>query len=164
MGHWCSISFFLFLSIAILNLCDAHGPGNCQEDYVQVHNCIRKVLNLPCLKYDPALEKSAQEWADQRKDCALIHSTGPVGENMAYGPELNITYAVQLWLDERLDYKYSTNECLQMCGHYTQIVWKNTERVGCARSLCDRKDGGWTYYTVVCQYDPPGNVVGQWPY
>lgn len=162
MGYWRNILLALALSMTIIHLSHAHDAGNRQEDYVQVHNCIRKVLNLPCLKYDPELEKTAQEWADQRKDCALIHSDLPVGENMAYGPNLNITYSVQMWLDERLDYDYPKNECIQMCGHYTQIVWKNSERVGCARSLCDGKDGN--HWTVVCQYGPPGNVVGQWPY
>ncbi|XP_071691674.1 pathogenesis-related protein 1B-like [Rutidosis leptorrhynchoides] len=159
MGHWYNISFYLVLSMAILHLSHAHDAGNSQEDYVSVHNCIRKVLNIPPLQYDPALEQAAQAWADQRKDCKLIHSD-KCGENMAYGPSLNITYAVQMWLDERRDYDCKENKCKKMCGHYTQIVWKNTQRVGCARSPCS--DG--TCFVVVCNYDPPGNVVGEVPY
>nr|XP_043623453.1 pathogenesis-related leaf protein 4-like [Erigeron canadensis] len=159
MAHLINISLVLAISFAVLQLTNAHDAGNSHEDYVSVHNCIRKVLNLPPLVYDPEMEKFAQSWADQRKDCAMIHSDR-CGENMASGPDMNITYGIQLWLDERLDYDYPNNNCMKMCGHYTQIVWKNTQRVGCARSQCADP----TCWVVVCNYDPPGNVVGQWPY
>lgn len=42
------------------------------------------------------------------------------------------------------------------CGHYTQVVWANTKRVGCAAAEC--RNGG-TF--VVCSYDPPGNMDGR---
>ncbi|XWS52169.1 hypothetical protein CRYUN_Cryun11dG0043900 [Craigia yunnanensis] len=35
-----------------------------------------------------------------------------------------------------------------MCGHYTQIVWKNTRRIGCARVICDNGD-----VFMTCNYD-----------
>ncbi len=49
-----------------------------------------------------------------------------------------------------------------VCGHYTQIVWKNTERIGCGKATA-RRDGIFKVYWV-CQYDPSGNYVGQRPY
>ena len=49
-----------------------------------------------------------------------------------------------------------------VCGHYTQIVWKNTERIGCGKAT-SRQNGLFTVYWV-CQYDPSGNYVGQKPY
>lgn len=79
-------------------------------------------------------------------------------ENMAQGA-INGSMAVQFWLYERLDYDYNENECIKMCGHYSQIVWANSERVGCGRALCSN---GWGYI-IVCNYDPPGNVVSQKP-
>ena len=45
-----------------------------------------------------------------------------------------------------------------MCGHYTQIVWETTQKVGCAKIQCDGFD------LWVCNYDPPGNWVGEKPY
>ena len=42
----------------------------------------------------------------------------------------------------------------QETGHFTQVVWKNTKRVGCALS---RKGD---HVVVVCRYDPPGNFLG----
>jgi uncharacterized protein YkwD len=40
-------------------------------------------------------------------------------------------------------------------GHYTQMIWKGTTRVGCAV----RKGRKWDF--LICRYSPPGNVVGQ---
>lgn len=52
-------------------------------------------------------------------------------------------------------------------GHFTQLVWKATRQMGCARVDCgydpeeddDNSDRAKGWY-VVCEYDPPGNVVG----
>jgi len=56
------------------------------------------------------------------------------------------------------------------CGHYTQIVWDTTTQVGCAIQACPAGIGSpppgvttaWSY--VVCDYSPPGNIVGLRPY
>jgi hypothetical protein len=39
---------------------------------------------------------------------------------------------------------------------FTQLVWKSTKRAGCA--IVDCAEG----YSVVCRYDPPGNIAGQY--
>ncbi|KAI3715937.1 hypothetical protein L6452_22929 [Arctium lappa] len=159
MEHWHNISIVLALSMAILHLSHAHSEP---DDYLQAHSCMRRVLELPPLCWDPELAKAAESWAQQRKDCKMIHS-GRSGENMASGPDINGSYAVQMWVDERPNYDYKENKCTKdMCGHYTQVVWRNTERVGCARVKCDPPDN--PCYLVVCNYDPPGNVVGEHPY
>jgi pathogenesis-related protein 1 len=46
-----------------------------------------------------------------------------------------------------------------MCGHYTQVVWKDSKEVGCAAYQCDDKSQVW-----VCQYKPAGNYVDQKPF
>ncbi len=43
-------------------------------------------------------------------------------------------------------------------GHYTQLVWRGTRDVGCAKVFCSG------YMIVVCNYNPPGNVLGLRPY
>jgi hypothetical protein len=40
-------------------------------------------------------------------------------------------------------------------GHYTQMIWKGTIRIGCAV----HKSRQWDF--LICRYSPPGNVVGQ---
>jgi len=61
-----------------------------------------------------------------------------------------------------VDYTYSTNSCAsgKVCGHYTQVVWKNSTKIGCAGVVCS--NGGGIIYG--CNYDPPGNYSGQKPY
>ena len=46
-----------------------------------------------------------------------------------------------------------------MSGHYTQVIWAATTRVGCGRVTCTRQSQQWTL--VVCNYSPRGNVLGQ---
>jgi len=45
-----------------------------------------------------------------------------------------------------------------VCGHYTQIVWRDTKQVGCGVARDNRRE------IWVCNYDPPGNWVGHRPY
>jgi hypothetical protein len=73
-----------------------------------------------------------------------------------------------MWAAEAPDYDYATNTCKagQVCGHYTQIVWRSTTAVGCAFRTCTTGSpfgsGSWDFW--VCDYAPPGNYVGQRPY
>ncbi|MGH0134120.1 UNVERIFIED_CONTAM: hypothetical protein FKN15_004132 [Acipenser sinensis] len=63
--------------------------------------------------------------------------------------------AVQAWYDEVKDFKYgvgSTNGAV--VGHYTQVVWYRSNKVGCAVAHCP---GSKYEYFYVCQYCPPGN-------
>ena len=67
------------------------------------------------------------------------------------------------WAEEKSDYTYSSNTCASgaICGHYTQLVWRNTTRVGCAIHTCP----GLTYGSAIfCDYYPAGNFNGQKPY
>lgn len=86
-----------------------------------------------------------------------------LGENIYWGSGSTWTPndAVKAWADEEKYYTYATNTCAsgQQCGHYTQIVWRNTRKIGCARVVCDTGD-----VFMTCNYDPVGNYVGQRPY
>uniref|UniRef100_A0A3Q0QT12 SCP domain-containing protein n=1 Tax=Amphilophus citrinellus TaxID=61819 RepID=A0A3Q0QT12_AMPCI len=68
---------------------------------------------------------------------------------------------------EHLDYDFQNNSCDEekMCGHYTQMVWADTHRVGCAFHLCDTMEGlDWDRVSfLVCNYYP-GNYEGERPY
>ncbi|KAK1414574.1 hypothetical protein QVD17_30321 [Tagetes erecta] len=162
MGHSCNISLVLAIFISVLHLSHAQDKGSAPDDYVSMHNCIRRVLNLKPVTWDEELAKKAQAYAEERKvDCQLIHAPfSGDGENLAMGQDLSGTWATQLWLDERLDYDHQKNECTAMCGHYTQIVWNTTERIGCGKARCN--DGKTNF--ICCRYNPPGNYIGQYPY
>ncbi|XP_074310357.1 pathogenesis-related protein 1A-like [Silene latifolia] len=135
-------------------------------DYIAAHKSARSAVGVATLVWDTNLAKYAQTYANQRAaDCNLVHSaTEDYGENIAvgYGYSNGFTGvdAVNLWVAEKPHYDYYSNTCKNgECGHYTQVVWRDTVRLGCARVTC--KNGG---VFVTCNYDPPGNYEGEKPY
>ncbi|KAJ4951039.1 hypothetical protein NE237_027871 [Protea cynaroides] len=137
-------------------------------EFLFAHNMVRALKwELP-LMWDNQLENYARWWAGQRQsDCKLEHSFPEdgfkLGENIYWGSGSSWTPkdAVSAWANEVKYYNYESNTCQagQMCGHYTQIVWKNTRRIGCARVVCDDGD-----VFMTCNYDPVGNYIGERPY
>ncbi|KAL0483397.1 pathogenesis-related protein [Acrasis kona] len=71
--------------------------------------------------------------------------------------------AVTYWINESKDYNYKTNTCAagKVCGHYTQVVWRSSTKIGCARVKCSNIKYG---ATILCNYEPGGNYNGQKPY
>jgi pathogenesis-related protein 1 len=140
----------------------------------QMHNVERRKVGVPDLTWDPALAAIAQAWASkcEDKDAPMglvdhnpnrgVGYQGSVGENI-FGSSATASseQAVSSWVAELNSYDYAKNSCSGVCGHYTQVVWKTTTKVGCAIYKCaGLKYGG----TLVCDYSPAGNVNGQRPY
>ncbi|KAL3692371.1 hypothetical protein R1sor_006022 [Riccia sorocarpa] len=140
-----------------------------ERQFTDPHNAARKavrVVSMANLTWDWSLANYAQNWANSRasraNNCVLKHSNGPYGENIFWASWNSTPLdAVKLWLAEKPYYNYTTNSCKpgKMCGHYTQIVWKTTTKVGCASAKCP---AGGTF--TVCSYNPPGNYIGERPY
>lgn len=121
---------------------------------------------LPALSWDATLASDAQNWAS---NCQFAHSHGPYGENIyaSYGMAVTGASVVDSWVSEKANYDYANNSCSGVCGHYTQVVWASSIRLGCALQVCSQNSpfgtgGNWDL--VVCEYDPPGNDLGQRPY
>ncbi|XP_055004140.1 peptidase inhibitor 16-like [Boleophthalmus pectinirostris] len=145
-----------------------------EELLVELHNRYRGVVQpsasamLP-LKWDGNLKILAEKYA---ATCVWNHNPEleDTGENLYVGTgELDLERALEKWFLEKADYSYYNNSCEEdkMCGHYTQMVWADTHRVGCAVHLCAQMEGlGWSDPThfLVCNYFPAGNYEGERPY
>ncbi|XP_044431901.1 pathogenesis-related protein PRB1-2-like [Triticum aestivum] len=88
----------------------------------------------------------------------------PFGENIFWGSGQSWTAAnaVTSWVDEKRNYHFNTNTCDagKVCGHYTQVVWRKSTRIGCARVVCAGNRGVF----ITCNYNPPGNFNGERPF
>ncbi|PWA45153.1 pathogenesis-related protein [Artemisia annua] len=138
---------------------------NVINEFLALQNQARAARRVPPLVWDPKLARYAAMYAKQRQqDCLLRHSNGPYGENIFWGSGngWRPAQAAAAWVGERRWYAYGSNSCNggQECGHYTQIVWKTTCRVGCAKVTCAKGRGVF----MICNYDPPGNYIGEKPY
>lgn len=67
--------------------------------------------------------------------------------------------ATQLWYDEVKDYDYGQPGFAMNTGHFTQVVWKGTSKLGLGVSF-SQGDGR---VVIVGRYNPPGNVTGDFP-
>jgi len=136
----------------------------------EAHNKYRRKTGggLPDLVWDENIAAYAQQWANhlkQTRRCNMQHRSGryrvkQYGENLAWssGRELEAADVVAMWYSEIKDYNYNNNSCSGVCGHYTQVVWRNSKKVGCGMARCGNSE------VWVCSYDPPGNWVGEKPY
>ncbi|KAJ6716447.1 CYSTEINE-RICH SECRETORY PROTEIN-RELATED [Salix koriyanagi] len=150
---------FCLVSLALVHPSHAQ---NLPQDYLNAHNAARSQVSVANIIWDSTVAAYALNYANSRiSDCNLVHSNGPYGENLAKGSgSFTGTAAVNLWVAEKPHYDYASNSCVGgQCLHYTQVVWRNSVRVGCARVQCTN---GWWF--ISCNYDPPGNYIGQRPY
>ncbi|MDO9043525.1 MAG: CAP domain-containing protein [Desulfocapsaceae bacterium] len=137
---------------------------------VTLHNTIRAEVGVGPVRWSQKLASYAQQWADHlaTSRCGMEHRPRSgkwreeYGENLFIGTarHYGTPDAVRAWAAEKSKYH---GEALQSshwadAGHYTQIVWQDTTQIGCAAGSCKGK------LIVVCNYDPPGNFLGQKPY
>ena len=111
------------------------------------------------MTWSTQLEGFAQEWAN---NCQFQHSGGKfgrIGENLAAGTgNYGISDMVGDWMAEVTEYNPSN----PVASHFTQVVWKGTGQIGCAKATCNGIFAGFgasTFY--VCEYSDAGNVSGQ---
>lgn len=175
--------YILLLAIpALLAGESVAGETGEMQGMIRAHNEVRAALDMPGLEWSDEVAAVAQEWASylaEKNHCKLKHrpSSGKYarryGENIYWASALKWSdgraevqrispdEVVGSWAGEAEDYRYSDNSCRpgKVCGHYTQVVWRNSTRLGCGMAICSDKGQVW-----VCSYDPPGNFIGEKPY
>jgi len=113
------------------------------------------------ISWSDTLAISAQEHADYLASTNTFeHGNSPYGENLyASGSDVGYVTAINSWYEEKSYFNTTTKEYSYQSGHYTQLIWKNTTEVGCAKS----SSSSWRTI-IVCRYNPPGNYIGQSAY
>ena len=129
---------------------------------LNAHNQWRQQVGVPPLSWSSELANYAQDWANQLSARGAINHrpNNSFGENIFWisGRQASPAEVVDSWGNEVRDYDYNSNSCRNVCGHYTQVVWKNTQQVGCGVARSGEQE------IWVCNYNPPGNYNGQRPY
>lgn len=130
------------------------------NEILKAHNRYRKEVGIPYLTWDEQLAVDARKWACHLNHDVhhLQHSGTAYGENLAWGQLGSWTNAVNLLASEKKYFKNgefpnicNDNGDWRRAGHYSQIIWKNTKKVGAGKS-----GNYWVF-----RYSPAGNVMGQ---
>ena len=136
--------------LAIITPCAAQEDS--PQDFVDPHNAARSDVGAGAVSWDDTVAAYARSYGED----IFWGSGGGAGWSAAD--------AVASWVAEKRWYDHGSNSCSapegRSCGHYTQVVWRDSTAVGCARVVCD--NGGGVFIT--CNYNPPGNVGGLSPY
>jgi hypothetical protein len=126
--------------------------------------------------WNAAVAATADSWA---AGCSWMHAARgqriymgtQMGENLGAGSGTNWTPEGlgQGWIEEEQFYDCPSNTCAggEVCGHYTQVIWRNSTQVGCAIRTCTigspfgNGSGSWRF--LVCRFLPAGNDTNQRP-
>lgn len=133
------------------------------------HNAVRASVGLPRLSWDPALGNSAAAYAQRLAFTNVFQhsdrkSRPGVGENLWMGTRgaYSVETMIGGWASEGRYFTPGLFPAVSRTGnwmdvgHYTQMIWPTTTRVGCALA-----SNGRTEY-LVCHYAGKGNIDGKW--
>ncbi|XP_053601616.1 uncharacterized protein LOC128670180 isoform X1 [Plodia interpunctella] len=134
-----------------------------EEECLTAHNDYRRKHGVPPLKLNKKLCKYAEEWAKTlTKSGKMQHrDQDEYGENIFYAWSSDPNFVVSgkdpvdKWYSEIKDHKFGKEPTNLGTGHFTQVVWEDTQEVGVGIA---RSKEGQVY--VVANYFPPGNMVG----
>ena len=134
---------------------------------VQLHNQTRASAGVQPIYWDAALAAAADRYAVELARTVRWGHSSPAtrpgqGENLWMGTRgaFSVDQMVGSWASEgrwfqrgRFPQVSATGNWAEV-GHYSQMIWPGTLRVGCAVRSSARND------YLVCRYSPAGNVVG----
>lgn len=130
---------------------------------LDAHNKYRTKHKVSPLTWSDEIAKEAQAWAEKlARARKLQHATQKerkgYGENIAMFSgrfEIAADEATNMWYSEVKDYRFDKPGFQGNTGHFTQVVWKESNELGMGRA--QTADGKLTY--VVARYNPAGNLL-----
>lgn len=136
---------------------------------IAAHNAARAEVGAPAVVWDNDLGTAAAAYAQQmaltgRFEHSDRKARRGIGENLWMGTHgaYSIEAMVGSWISEKRAFvpgifpnNSRTGNWIDV-GHYTQMIWPATQRVGCALAATGRTD------YLVCRYAPAGNIDGKW--
>lgn len=134
---------------------------------VAIHNQVRIAEGVGPVTWDRSLAAAADGYAQQlATGGSWGHSPNALrdgqGENLWMGTRgaFSVDQMVWAWASERSMFRRGAFPAVSRTGrwedvgHYTQMIWPRSTRVGCAIRSSSRND------YLVCRYSPGGNVMG----
>uniref|UniRef100_F6QD80 SCP domain-containing protein n=1 Tax=Ciona intestinalis TaxID=7719 RepID=F6QD80_CIOIN len=112
---------------------------------------VAKAYANKCLwKHSPADTRKTNDFSVLGENLAMAYAFSPVSRDFIKETTFN-------WWNETHDFTYSTQICKpgRQCGHYTQVVWADSHKVGCGAAFCQHQFASHSIY-VVCNYGPSG--------
>ncbi|XP_030070380.1 GLIPR1-like protein 1 isoform X1 [Microcaecilia unicolor] len=147
---------------------------------LEAHNWLRSRAHPPAsnmldMSWDKRLANLASMWLERcilkpnayivppKKPHPLFKSIGEIRwVREGYADE----DPIKEWQLEEQNYHLTTNTCDRKCSSYTQVMWADTYKVGCAARRCKGIEGyeGGSGVIFLCHYGPKGNIPGKRPY
>ncbi|CAG2108950.1 unnamed protein product, partial [Medioppia subpectinata] len=147
-----------------LNLTSTDSTFN--DKCIKYHNKYRKRhLDTPALSISQEFSFPTSQPA-RLEDSGTNTTSGVYGVSIWYAPTTQAMdkwmyftcfETIQAWYSEQEYYIYNyASPVITFTKHFTQMVWKSTREVGCAKSYSA------TNFYVVCHYFPKGNIKDQY--
>ncbi|XP_063835531.1 uncharacterized protein LOC135084685 isoform X1 [Ostrinia nubilalis] len=135
-----------------------------ENEALEVHNEYRRDHGVAPLVLSKDISKISQKWAEElaKRDAMAYSLNQKYGESVYCGwsadpnTKIKARDCVDKWYSEINEFSFGRDPDVLTCGHFTQIVWKDTKELGVGSA---KSKSGKLY--VVCNYYPPGNFSGQ---
>lgn len=145
-----------------------------RREALEMHNIYRKRHGVPPLVLNDKINRYSQWWAEKMAATRKFeHSPSKkrpnYGENIYYSGSTDFKpgnvkggTSITAFYDEIKDYDYiqpgQRKKNGGQIGHFTQVVWRNSEELGVG--MATTKNGKMGYVYICCNYSPPGNWIG----
>lgn len=162
-----SAALIAFAAFSVPSVTAQEQAQNAETVWLSEHNKARADFGVKPLVWSDKLTKEAEGWAIKlAREGRIYHSSretrNGTGENLWMGSTgwFRPKQMTDGFINEKQYFKPGVFPRISKTGnwadvgHYTAIVWPETQQVGCALAKGPRMD------VLVCRYYPAGNIIG----